>query len=70
MTFKEVTLYVSDDQLKELGNAIAVYGDVLFAIHLGLSVPPKFECLKNISQSDLQRRIECLKTLHYDLSNK
>ena len=47
MTFKEVTLYVSDDQLKELGNAIAAYADVLWAINLGLSVPPKFECLKN-----------------------
>ena len=70
MTFKEVTLYVSDDQLKELGNAIAAYADVLWAINLGLSVPPKFERLKNISKSDLKRRIDILKTLHYDLSNK
>lgn len=70
MTFKEVTLYVSDDQLKELGNAIAAYADVLWAINLGLAIPPKFECLKDISKADLKRRIEILKNLHYDLSNK
>lgn len=70
MTFKEVTLYVSDDQLKELGNAIAAYADILWAINLGLDVPTKFAKLKNLSQSDVQRRLECLKTLHYDLENK
>ena len=70
MTFKEVTLYVSDDQLKELGNAISAYADVLWSITLGLAVAPKFDNLRNISESDLKCRIEILKTLHYDLSNK
>ena len=68
MTFKEVTLYVSDDQLKELGNAIAAYADILWAINLGLSVPPKFECLKDLSKSEVKRRLDALKTLHADLS--
>ena len=68
MTFKEVTLYVSDDQLKELGNAIAAYADILWAINLGLSVLPKFECLKDLSKSEVKRRLDALKTLHADLS--
>ena len=32
MNFKEVTLYVSDTQLNELGNAIAAYADVLWCV--------------------------------------
>ena len=68
MTLKEITLYVSDDQLKELGNAIAAYADILWAINLGLSVPPKFECLRDLSKSEVKRRLDALKTLHADLS--
>ena len=68
MTFKEVTLYVSDDQLKELGNAIAAYADILWAINLGLGVPPKFECLRDLPKSEVKRRLDALKLLHADLS--
>ena len=68
MTFKEVTLYVSDDQLKELGNAIAAYADVLWAINLGLSVSPKFECLRDLPNSEVKRCMDALKTLYADLS--
>ena len=68
MTFKEVTLYVSDDQLKELGNAIAAYADILWAINLGLSVPSKFECFRDLPKSEVKRRLDALKTLHADLS--
>lgn len=68
MTFKEVTLYVSDDQLKELGNAIAAYADILWAINLGLSVSPKFECLRDLPKSEIKRRMDALKTLYADLS--
>ena len=70
MTFKEVTLYVSDTQLKELGNAITAYTDVLWSIHLGLPVGSKFEVLKQLSDDDIRIRLDSLKQLYYDLKNK
>lgn len=70
MTFKEVTLYVSDTQLNELGNAIAAYADVLWCIHLGLPVASKFNVLKQLSDDDIRIRFDSLKQLHYDLKNK
>ena len=69
MTFKEVTLYVSDTQLNELGNAIAAYADVLWCIHLGLPVASKFDVLKQLSDDDIRIRLDSLKQLHYDLKN-
>ena len=68
MTFKEVTLYVSDTQLNELGNAIAAYGDILYMISLGINIPLKFKELENLSE--LRIRFDSLKQLHYDLKNK
>ena len=70
MTFKEVTLYVSDTQLNELGNAIAAYADILWSIHLGLPVSQKFEVLRQLSDNDIRVRLDSLKQLHYDLKNK
>ena len=70
MTFKEVTLYVSDTQLNELGNAIAAYGDILYMISLGVNIPLKFKELENLSNDELRIRFDSLKQLHYDLKNK
>lgn len=70
MTFKEVTLYVSDIQLNELGNAIAAYGDILYMISLGINIPLKFKELENLSNDELRIRFDSLKQLHYDLKNK
>lgn len=70
MTFKEVTLYVSDTQLNELGNAIAAYGDILYMISLGVNIPLKFKELENLSSDELRIRFNSLKQLHYDLKNK
>lgn len=70
MTFKEVTLYVSDTQLNELGNAIAAYGDILYMISLGINIPLKFKELENLSSDELRIRFDSLKQLHYDLKNK
>ena len=70
MTFKEITLYVSDTQLKELGNAIAAYADILWSIKLGLPVSPKFKVLRELSDDDIRVRLDSLKQLHYDLKNK
>lgn len=62
------TVNVSDDQLKELGNAIAAYGDLLWNLELGLSVPSKYECLSSDGKADLKNRIAILKQLYSDLS--
>lgn len=70
MTFREVTLYVSDTQLNELGNAIAAYGDILYMISLGMNIPLKFKELENLSSDELRIRFDSLKQLHYDLKNK
>ena len=67
MMFKEITLYVSDDQLRELGNAIAAYGRVLYMADLGLP-PLGFEELSELSSEELKHRMEMLKQLHKDLS--
>lgn len=62
------TVNVSEEQLKELGNAIAAYGDVLWNLELGLSVPSKYECLASTGKADLKHRIAILKQLYNDLS--
>ena len=65
---KEVTIMVSEDQLKELGNAITAYGDVLWNLELGLAVPSKYECLASTGKADLKNRIAILKQLYNDLN--
>ena len=65
---KEVTITVSEEQIKELGNAIAAYGDILWNLELGLNVPSKYECLASTGKADLKNRITILKQLHKDLS--
>ena len=65
---KTVTITVSDEQIKELGNAIAAYGDILWNLELGLSVPSKYECLASTGKADLKNRIAILKQLYNDLN--
>lgn len=62
------TVKVSEEQLKELGSAIAAYGDILWNLELGLSVPSKYECLTSAGKADLKHRISILKQLYNDLS--
>lgn len=62
------TINVSEEQIKELGNAISAYGDLLWNLELGLSVPSKYECLSSDGKADLKNRIAILKQLHSDLS--
>lgn len=64
---KEITITVSEEQIKELGNAMSAYGDLLWSLELGLSVPDKYEDLRN---SDLEpiNRFNLLKQLYNDLN--
>ena len=63
---KEITIQVSDEQIKELGNAIAAYGDLLWKIELGLDITEKYECLR---ESDVEpvNRLNTLKQLYNEL---
>ena len=64
---KKITIQVSDEQIKELGNAIAAYGDLLWKIELGLDISEKYECLR---ESDIEPvdRLNILKQLHNELT--
>jgi hypothetical protein len=48
---------------KELGNAIAAYGQILRKASLGISTPG-FEHLMNCENLELRYKIEMLKDLH------
>lgn len=67
---RKVTIEVSDEQLVELGNAIAAYGDILWNINLDLEVPDKFRILKVLPKAELKHRLSLLKQLFSDLSKK
>ena len=64
---KEITIQVSDEQIKELGNAIAAYGDLLWKIELGLDISEKYECLR---ENDVEpvNRLNTLKQLYNELT--
>ena len=58
--FRKVVFYVSDDLVKEIGNAIAAYGDVLYSVYLGCPISEKYECLTELSDEELRWRFSLL----------
>lgn len=58
----KITIEVNDIELfaKGLNNAIATYGDVVYAIDICCEVPKRFEALKTIPFKDLSARYNCL----------
>ena len=59
--FRKVVFYVSDDLVKEIGNAISAYGDVLYSIYLGYPpISEKYECLTKLSDEELRWRFSLL----------
>ena len=65
---KEITIQVTDELVQEIGNAIAAYGEVLFAVSLGLSPPNKLEEeLINCSDKELRRKMEILREFYEQL---
>ena len=58
---------VNEELKKELGNAIAAYGDILWNVYLGLSVPEKFTEIEHLSKSELKHKIQILKDFHNSL---
>ncbi len=51
---------------KELGNAIAAYGQILTKAFLGISTPG-FEHLMKCSELELKFKMQMLKTFHSEL---
>lgn len=55
----DVTLFVG-----ALNNAVAAYGDVLFAIYFGCDIPAKLEKLYDIPFEELRKRFDCIKNVY------
>ena len=47
-----------------LNNACITYSDLIFSINLGLSVPSKFNGLKEVDENVLKKRLECVKNIY------
>ena len=47
-----------------LNNAVATYGEILFAIYFFCDVPIKLEKLKEIPFDELQKRFDCIKGVY------
>lgn len=58
----KITIEVDDVELfaKGLNNAIATYGDILYAVSIGCKVPSRFEVLETIPFENLSARYNCL----------
>lgn len=58
----KITIEVNDVELfaKGFNNAIATYGDVVYAIDIGCEVPSRFKVLETIPYENLLARYNCL----------
>lgn len=58
---------VTEELKKELGNAIAAYGQILRSAFIGASVPPEFEKLKECTDEELKHKMQILREFHAQL---
>ena len=58
----KITIEVNDIELfaKGFNNAIATFGDVVYAIDIGCEVPSRFKVLETIPHENLLARYNCL----------
>ena len=61
MVTYDIQIQMTDDLIKEIGNAIAAYGLILGAAWAGTQVPRQFEAFKSLPDEDLHRRMTLLK---------
>ena len=64
----DVQIQMSDELIKEIGNAIAAYGIVLSAAWTGTQVPRQFEAFKHLPEEDLHRRMKLLKDFYEEIT--
>ena len=58
---------ITDELKKELGNAIAAYGDLLHKAYLGVSIPLKFKKLNQCSTEELYNKMHILRKFYDSL---
>jgi hypothetical protein len=63
---EDVALRFTEELKKELGNAIAAYGQILTKAFLGISTP-KFEHLMRCTEDELKHKLQMLKDFHKSL---
>ena len=66
----DIQIQMSDELIKEIGNAIAAYGLILSAAWTGTEIPKKFEAFKYLPDEDLHRRMKLLKDFYAELTNQ
>ena len=69
MVTYDIQIQMTDDLIKEIGNAIAAYGLILGAAWTGTQVPRQFEVFKNLPEEDLHRRMKLLKDFYEEITN-
>lgn len=69
MVTYDVQIQMTDDLIKEIGNAIAAYGLILSAAWTGTQVPKQFEAFKDLPDEDLHRRMKLLKDFYEEITN-
>ncbi len=67
---KEITISIDEETLKEFSNALAAYGDVVWACILGTKVNNKFEKLKTLDAEELTNRFNNIKSLYLEIKSK
>ena len=60
-------MVITEELKREIGFAIAAYGQILYRISLGLDVPKQFQELQNCSVDELKVKMEMLKDFHSSL---
>ena len=70
MVTYDVQIQMTNDLIKEIGNAIAAYGLILGAAWTGTQVPSQFEAFKHLPEEDLHRRMKLLKDFYAELTNQ
>ena len=69
MVTYDVQIQMTDDLIKEIGNAIAAYGLILSAAWTGTQVPKQFEAFTYLPDEDLHRRMKLLKDFYEEITN-
>ena len=62
----KIKIEISDITIasKAINNALAAYGDIVSRIVIGCEVPQRFALLTQLSDEELTKRFDCLKSIY------
>ena len=65
----KITLEIPDIKTAAiaLNNACIAYGDLIYSVLLGASIPEKFRCLEKVDEEVLKERFECVKSIYQQI---